>query len=410
LFVLLIVTELIIPGLGDAAFYALAPGSGLLAKWLPVFFVPGLAMLPLAPSMGSSIEVVKVLAVVILGFFFTASTTSFSVLALRKMQGASNAPPRPTTFEISEGSVAQPPPKPYSDEFFSGLVKGLVLSGALSIGITKTLAAAAAEDAKNTFLTSISTPLQAVFLGFATVTGYVWGALLPSSFTKIVHPLVTSTVVTLVIASITGIITGSSFTNILSTYKTGSLHPLSTGAGDVLLYLLGPSVVSFAIAMYSRKKVMVDNLLVVVSAVLVASIGGLFGTAAFVKLLQVGGVGEAGRVLRISLLPRNVTTPLAIAITNILGGDISFAAAVVVLTGIFGATFGARILSSMGVHDPVSRGLGIGAAAQGLGVASLSGEKEAFPFAAIAMVLTAVVATVLVSIPVVKDNLLNMCM
>ena len=200
--------------------------------------------------------------------------------------------------------------------------------------------------------------------------------------------------------------TDSTFNDVLATYKSGSLALMSTGAGDILLYLLGPSVVSFALAMFSRRKVMAENLLVVGTAILVSSAGGLFGTAAFVRLLKLGGT--AGKILRLSVLPRNVTTPLAIAITNILEGDISIAAAVVVLTGIFGATYGGRILTAIGIHDPVSRGLGIGAAAQGLGVASFVNEKEAFPFAAISMVLTAVAATTLVSIPSAKDALINL--
>merc|ERR1712117_206331 len=108
------------------------------------------------------------------------------------------------------------------------------------------------------------------------------------------------------------------------------------------------------------------------------------------------------------MLPRNVTTALAIAIINIIGGDISIAVAVVVLTGIFGATFGAAILDWMRIHDPIARGIGIGASAQGLGVASLVNEKEAFPFAAISMVLTAVAATTLVSIPFIKNFLINL--
>ena len=203
------------------------------------------------------------------------------------------------------------------------------------------------------------------------------------------------------------LVTGASFRQTLGKYKVGSLSPMKTGAGDILLYLLGPCVVSFAIPMFSRRKVMVDNLLLVFTSVLVASAGGLFGTAAFVRLIKLGGSRIGSRILRLSLLPRNVTTPLAIAITNILGGDISIAAAVVVLTGIFGATYGARILTALGIFDPVSRGLAIGAAAQGLGVASFINEKEAFPFAAISMVLTAVGATSLVSIPWVKSALLN---
>jgi hypothetical protein len=53
----MLAAEAVSPGLGDSIFSSLSPGSTLLAKWLPVFFVPGLAMLPLAPSVGSSIEV-----------------------------------------------------------------------------------------------------------------------------------------------------------------------------------------------------------------------------------------------------------------------------------------------------------------------------------------------------------------
>lgn len=38
----------------------LSPGAALLGRWLPVFFVPGLAMLPLAPSVGGPAEVRRV--------------------------------------------------------------------------------------------------------------------------------------------------------------------------------------------------------------------------------------------------------------------------------------------------------------------------------------------------------------
>ena len=43
--------------LGDQIFEFLTPGSNLLGKWLPILFVPGLANLPLAPSIGSAIDV-----------------------------------------------------------------------------------------------------------------------------------------------------------------------------------------------------------------------------------------------------------------------------------------------------------------------------------------------------------------
>jgi hypothetical protein len=57
LFFGLLLADAIVPGSGNAVYQALGPGTTLLTKWLPVFFVPGLAMLPLAPSVGSGMEV-----------------------------------------------------------------------------------------------------------------------------------------------------------------------------------------------------------------------------------------------------------------------------------------------------------------------------------------------------------------
>jgi hypothetical protein len=59
LFAFLLLTEAVSPELAETIFSALIPGAGILAKWLPVFFVPALVMLPLSPSIGSSFEVCK---------------------------------------------------------------------------------------------------------------------------------------------------------------------------------------------------------------------------------------------------------------------------------------------------------------------------------------------------------------
>ena len=57
LFAFLVISDAVVPGSGSSIFEYLTPGTTLLTKWLPVFFVPGLAMLPLAPSVGSGLEV-----------------------------------------------------------------------------------------------------------------------------------------------------------------------------------------------------------------------------------------------------------------------------------------------------------------------------------------------------------------
>jgi len=61
----------------------------------------------------------------------------------------------------------------------------------------------------------------------------------------------------------------------------------------------------------------------------------------------------------------------------------------------------------LGIRDAVARGLGMGAAAHGLGTAAIVNEKDAFPFAAISMALTASAATVAVSVPAIRRVLVQ---
>jgi putative effector of murein hydrolase len=271
-------------------------------------------------------------------------------------------------------------------------IKGTFITAVLSLLATKM---------NNDF----SSPLQTAFLGFFTFAAYVWGARLPTGFVKVIHPLVTSSILVLGLMQALARINGQDFLDVVRSYKVGSLYPMKAGAGDILLYLLGPSVVSFAISMYSRRDLLKSNLLVVLTAMFVSSAGGLFGTAAFVRLINLGGRG--GRMVRLSVLARNITTALSMALTAMLGGDISVAASVVVLTGIIGATYGKALLALLNISDPIVRGLAIGSSSQGLGVAAISDEPDAFPFAAISMVLTAISATTLVSIPAVRAALIR---
>ena len=57
LFTLLVTLCTVNESLGDGLYNLLSPGAAVLAKWLAVFFVPSLVTLPLAQSLGSSLEV-----------------------------------------------------------------------------------------------------------------------------------------------------------------------------------------------------------------------------------------------------------------------------------------------------------------------------------------------------------------
>ncbi len=250
-----------------------------------------------------------------------------------------------------------------------------------------------------------TTPLQAIAMLFITLSTFTYGARLPKSFTKKIHPLITCTTLTWAAMSLFAKLTSRPFRDMLTSYKVSSMCPVHLGAGDILLFMLGPAVVALSCQMYDRKKLMKENLLEVGTAIGVSSVGGLFGTAFMVNALKI-----SSPILRKCALSRNITSPLAMAIAGILGADISLAVSMVVVTGLIGANFGAAILDAAGIKDAVARGMGIGAAAHGLGTAAFANEEDAFPFAAISMALTASACTVLVSIPVVKKLVLKVAL
>lgn len=394
----------------NTLFNQLQPGAALLAKWLPVFFVPTLITLPLSAGLGSFVELVKVGLVVVGGFLFTLLTTALSVVVVRKVvpnkhslasdlskpvESISFLPDEKQTIESSvpiSGSQIAVTKGPFTNEMFYSLTTLSAVSGLAAIGAYFTLS-----------VSQYTQPLTSLCLLLTTLSSYVYGTRLPKKFTKFVHPLLTCASLTWTVLGAFSLIFSRSFKSMLRSYRKGNVASFS--AGDLLLFCLGPAVVSLAISMYERRKLMRDNLPEVGAAIATSTIGGVFGTAALVRVLEIGDP-----TLRLALLSRNITSPLAMAIAGILGADASLAVSMVVVTGLIGANFGASILSSLGIKDAVARGLGIGAAAHGLGTAAFVDEKDAFPFAAIAMALTASAATVTVSIPVFRRIILELAL
>ena len=362
--------------------------------------------------------------VTIVGLIYTLFGTVAGIAAVRALTTTTKvpaaaplvvAPPRfqfPDLFQNRNGAtstsstkmaVATPPAPAFSEAQWQFFWTGTCVTSLLTVALALWSSSDSSSSSNPLFL-----PGQALALGLGTVAAYLWGTRLPAAVVSVVHPLVSASLVVWLLTQLLAQCTGQDFATVLATYKRGTLHPLRAGAADYFFYILGPAVVSFAMSMYSRRRLLFGNLPMVLTAAILSSAGGLFSTAAVVRLLQIGGSDGAGSaVLRLSCLARNITTALALAVTEILGGDIALVAAVVSVTGILGASYGKKLLNAAGVTDPILRGLGIGSSSQGLGVASLADEPDAFPFAAMSMVLTAVSATILVSVPSAKHALIR---
>ena len=105
----------------------------------------------------------------------------------------------------------------------------------------------------------------------------------------------------------------------------------------------------------------------------------------------------------LSLAPKSATAPVALGVSEAIGGQPGLTAVLVILTGITGAIVATPMLNLLGITDWRARGFAVGVAAHGIGTAHAFRVNEtAGAFAGIGMglnaVLTALVAPLLVGL------------
>lgn len=155
--------------------------------------------------------------------------------------------------------------------------------------------------------------------------------------------------------------------------------------GEWIDHLLGPAVVSLAIPLYKQRKLLLDNLVPILTGILVGVISGLTTGIALAKLFDIPSI------LTLSLLPKSITTPVAMEITEQLGGIPPLAAVFVMIAGFSGIIIGPAFLKLLGVTSPIGVGIGLGSSAHGIGTAKALeyGPQEA-SVSSVAMSLSAV--------------------
>jgi len=155
-------------------------------------------------------------------------------------------------------------------------------------------------------------------------------------------------------------------------------------------FLLGPATVALAVPLYRQIAVLKRAWAAIAAAVVAGSL-----TAVVSAVAAAWALGASFDTL-VSLAPKSVTTPIAMGITEKLGGLPSLTAVLVILTGILGAMLGSFVLNAVGVRDWRARGLAIGVAAHGIGTArALQVNETAGAFSGLAMGLNGLATAVL---------------
>ncbi len=135
------------------------------------------------------------------------------------------------------------------------------------------------------------------------------------------------------------------------------------GATHWLVVVLGPVTVAFAIPIYEQRAMILRFWPVLVFGIAVGSSTAMLTAWALASLLSLDGL------LRLSLLPRSISTPFAMAISQNIGGVPDLTALFVVITGVMGAALGENLLAILPLKSSLARGALFGMGAHGAGVA-----------------------------------------
>ncbi|KAG5059069.1 hypothetical protein JHK87_000098 [Glycine soja] len=375
IFSVLIILDCAIPSAAVALMKFFEPGIMFIQRWLPLFYVPYLVVLPLSLKDIPPSSAIKICFIVVGGWLATLCVTGMTAIGVRKA----------VKTELIDAEPMEKP-SPFSS------IELWAWTGIFLISFVASLV----------YPTALGTRARTYlpFLLASTVLGYMIGSGLPSSVKKVLHPIIFCAASAEVTAVVFGFLSKSGLDPVLGYYLTNSSS--DPGAGDILMGFLGSVILSFAFSMFKQRKLVKRHAAEIFTSVIISTLFSLYSTA------LVGRLVALEPSLTVSILPRCITVALALSIVSFFeGANASVTAAAVVVTGLVGANFVQATLDKLRLHDPIARGIATASSCHGLGTAALSAkEPEALPFCAIAYGLTGIFGSILCSIPVVRQSLL----
>ncbi|MBU3031537.1 LrgB family protein [Paracoccus marinaquae] len=173
-------------------------------------------------------------------------------------------------------------------------------------------------------------------------------------------------------------------------WLTGTDYMTYFEGAQFVHFMLGPATVALAMPLY-------DNLPRVKKAAwpMLAGLLAGSGVAVLSALAIAKAFGIEGAALA-SLAPKSTTAPVAIGIAERIGGQPTLTAALVLVTGIFGAIIVTPLLNMLRIRDWRARGFSVGVAAHGIGTArAFQVNETAGAFSGIGMGLNAVLTAII---------------
>ncbi|MFP5595196.1 CidB/LrgB family autolysis modulator [Kluyvera sp. 142486] len=159
---------------------------------------------------------------------------------------------------------------------------------------------------------------------------------------------------------------------------------------EVLNDLLQPAVVALAYPLYEQLHQIRARWKSIITICFVGSAVAMI-TGTSVALMM-----GASPQIAASIMPKSVTTPIAMAVSGSIGGIPAISAVCVIYVGILGAVFGHTLLNLMRITTKASRGLSMGTASHALGTARCAEmDYQEGAFSSLALVICGIITSLI---------------
>lgn len=153
--------------------------------------------------------------------------------------------------------------------------------------------------------------------------------------------------------------------------------------------LLGPAVVALAYPLYKNRHILISYIYPIIIGVLIGLFSGMISGILIAKVFGIN------RDLILSIIPKSITTPVAIQIATDLGVEPSMTMVFVMIAGFSGVILGPLFLKWSRINSSIGRGIAFGSASHALGTSKAFeyGELTA-SISSVSMTLCAVLGSI----------------
>ena len=150
---------------------------------------------------------------------------------------------------------------------------------------------------------------------------------------------------------------------LIITYSPITMEQYLAG-GNMISMFIGPVTVILALHIYRQRALLKENIIPILGGTIAGSLTSLFSIWLLCKLFNLE------RIITVSLLPKSVTTAIAMELSVNNGGLVGLAISAVIITGITSGTFAPIFVKIFKLKDPVAAGVAIGSSGHAIGTAA----------------------------------------